>query len=57
MVLRPLKRAIQKYIEDTLAEEIISSQISEGDKIIMDLNSKTKELQIKIEKAEKPTKS
>ncbi|MCL4138068.1 UNVERIFIED_CONTAM: hypothetical protein GTU68_023228 [Idotea baltica] len=54
---RPLKRAIQKYIEDTLAEEIIASQISEGDKIIMDLDNKTKELKIKIEKAEKPAKS
>ena len=54
---RPLKRAIQKYIEDTLAEEIIASQISEGDKITMDLDSKTKALKIKIEKAEKPTKS
>mgnify|MGYP000126399217 CR=1 FL=1 len=31
---RPLKRAIQKYVEDTLAEEIIASQISEGDKIL-----------------------
>ncbi|MCL4154875.1 UNVERIFIED_CONTAM: hypothetical protein GTU68_048282 [Idotea baltica] len=50
---RPLKRAIQKYIEDTLAEEIITSQIAEGDKIIMDLDSKTQELKIKIEKAKK----
>ncbi len=54
---RPLKRAIQKYIEDTLAEEIINSKISEGDKIIMDLDSKSNELKIKIEKSEKPTKS
>src|SRR5699024_10859449 len=30
---RPLNRAIQKYIEDALAEEIISSKISEGDTI------------------------
>ena len=54
---RPLKRAIQKYIEDTLAEEIITSKISEGDKIIMDLDNKTQELKIKIEKAEKPAES
>ncbi|MDT0557587.1 ATP-dependent Clp protease ATP-binding subunit [Ichthyenterobacterium sp. W332] len=52
---RPLKRAIQKYIEDALAEEIINSQISEGDKISMDYDSKTEELNIKIEKSEKPT--
>ena len=33
---RPLKRAIQKYVEDTLAEEIINSQLVEGDKIIIE---------------------
>ncbi|RZV61278.1 MAG: ATP-dependent Clp protease ATP-binding subunit, partial [Flavobacteriaceae bacterium] len=53
---RPLKRAIQKYIEDTLAEEIINSQINEGDKIYMDLDKKKDELFIKIEKAAKPAK-
>mgnify|MGYP001225803365 FL=1 len=35
---RPLKRAIQKYIEDPLAEEIIKSSFKEGEKISMDLN-------------------
>ena len=54
---RPLKRAIQKYIEDTLAEEIINSKIQEGDKIVMDLDSKTNELTINIEKSEKHTES
>ena len=51
---RPLKRAIQKYIEDALAEEIINSQIEEGDTIFMDLDKKTDELTINVEKAEKP---
>lgn len=54
---RPLKRAIQKYIEDALAEEIINSQINEGDKISMDYDAKAEELKIKIEKSEKPTES
>ena len=54
---RPLKRAIQKYVEDTLAEEIITSKISEGDKITMDLNKESQELFIKIEKPEEQTKS
>ena len=54
---RPLKRAIQKYIEDALAEEIINSQIQEGDKIVMDLDAKAKELTITIEKSEKHTES
>ena len=30
---RPLKRAIQKYIEDLLAEEIVNSNIKEGDNL------------------------
>ena len=34
---RPLKRAIQKYIEDLLAEEIVNNRITEGDQIILDL--------------------
>ena len=54
---RPLKRAIQKYIEDALAEEIITSQVHEGDKIIMDLDKKEGKLKIKIEKAEKSAES
>lgn len=36
---RPLKRAIQKYIEDPLAEEIIKSNFKDGEKITMDLNT------------------
>ena len=45
---RPLKRAIQKYIEDALAEEIINTKLKEGDSIKMDLNKKTNEIVIKI---------
>jgi ATP-dependent Clp protease ATP-binding subunit ClpC len=49
---RPLKRAIQKYIEDALAEEIVTSNLNEGDSIFMDLDKdKDKdELTIKISK-------
>ncbi|WP_040279759.1 ATP-dependent Clp protease ATP-binding subunit [Psychroserpens damuponensis] len=54
---RPLKRAIQKYIEDALAEEIINSQLQEGDTIHMDLDSKSNELTIKIVKSETKTES
>ncbi|MER3374819.1 MAG: ATP-dependent Clp protease ATP-binding subunit [Allomuricauda sp.] len=50
---RPLKRAIQKYIEDALAEEIVNSKIDEGDSIFMDLDEKKEELTIKIKKIEK----
>ncbi len=54
---RPLKSAIQKYIEDALAEEIITSHVQEGDSINIDLDEKSQELKIKIDKAEKPAKS
>ncbi len=30
---RPLKRTIQKYIENVLAEEILSGKFKEGDKV------------------------
>ena len=50
---RPLKRAIQKYIEDALAEEIVNSKLEEGDSIFMDLDEKKDELTIKIKKPKK----
>jgi ATP-dependent Clp protease ATP-binding subunit ClpC len=54
---RPLKRAIQKYIEDPLAEEIIKSNLQEGDKINIHLEEGATELKIDIEKGKKPKKS
>jgi len=54
---RPLKRAIQKYIEDALAEEIVNSKLEEGDTIYMDLDDAKEELTIKINKAEKSSKT
>jgi ATP-dependent Clp protease ATP-binding subunit ClpC len=53
---RPLKRAIQKYVEDVLAEEIITSKIGIGDEIFMDFEEGNTELSVKILKAEEPTK-
>ncbi len=49
---RPLKRAIQKYVEDALAEEIISSKIASGDEIFMDLVDGAEELTVTINKTE-----
>ena len=37
-VARPLKRAIQKYLEDPLAELIINSELTEGDTIRVDFD-------------------
>jgi ATP-dependent Clp protease ATP-binding subunit ClpC len=47
---RPLKRAIQKYFEDPLSEEIISAQIKEGDAIKVSLNKDKSALEMKITK-------
>lgn len=41
---RPLKRAIQKYLEDPMAEEIIKSGLSEGDEIEVDYNKEKDEI-------------
>jgi ATP-dependent Clp protease ATP-binding subunit ClpC len=54
---RPLNRAIQKYVEDALAEEIINSKVQEGDTITMDLDEKANELKIKIKKGKKEAAS
>jgi ATP-dependent Clp protease ATP-binding subunit ClpC len=54
---RPLKRAIQKFIEDPLAEEIIRATLQEGDKIKIDIIDSQEELAIKIEKGKSKSKS
>ena len=54
---RPLKRAIQKYIEDALAEEIITSKLEEGDHIFIDLEDEKEDLVINIKKPEKSPES
>lgn len=53
---RPLKRAIQKYIEDPLAEEIINSSLKEGDTIYLDLEDGKEELSVVIKKPEETKK-
>jgi ATP-dependent Clp protease ATP-binding subunit ClpC len=47
---RPLKRAIQKYIEDQLAEHIIKTSLKEGDVISVGHDSKKDEIKITIKK-------
>lgn len=47
---RPLKRAIQKYVEDVLAEQIILSQMAQGDAIALDWLEGDAELSVRIEK-------
>lgn len=50
---RPLNRAIQKYLEDALAEEILKGELSEGDVILADYSGEGDELEIKVNKKEK----
>ncbi len=53
---RPLKRAIQKYVEDPLAEEIIKTKIREGDLISVNYTKDQEELDIKIVQIEQEVK-
>ena len=48
---RPLARALQKLVEDPLAEKIIGKEIAEGDAIEITLNEK--ELEFKVTKPKK----
>jgi ATP-dependent Clp protease ATP-binding subunit ClpC len=41
---RPLKRAIQKYVEDLLAEEIVKEKLKTGDEIKIDWDGKSENL-------------
>ncbi|WP_410220526.1 ATP-dependent Clp protease ATP-binding subunit [Pedobacter sp.] len=41
---RPLKRAIQKYLEDPIAEEILKGEIHEGDTLEVDFNKEKEEI-------------
>ncbi|WP_423127642.1 ATP-dependent Clp protease ATP-binding subunit [Gaoshiqia sp. Z1-71] len=45
---RPLKRAIQKYLEDEMAEVIIRASISEGDTVSVGFDKKNEKIKIRI---------
>ena len=49
---RPLNRAIQKYIEDLLAEQVVSNKIKEGDDILLDYIKGSETLSITLNKKE-----
>ncbi|MEB2783676.1 ATP-dependent Clp protease ATP-binding subunit [Algoriphagus persicinus] len=50
---RPLNRAIQKYLEDAIAEEILKGDLSDGDVITADYLGEGTELTIAVKKKEK----
>ncbi|MCS7031281.1 MAG: ATP-dependent Clp protease ATP-binding subunit [Gloeomargarita sp. SKYG116] len=49
---RPLRRAIMRLLEDSLAEEILSGRIKSGDTAIVDVDPETKQVKVLCE----PTK-
>jgi len=49
---RPLKRAIQKYLEDPIAEEILKGELSEGDTMEIGFDTETSEIKIVARKGE-----
>ncbi|MEX8548522.1 MAG: ATP-dependent Clp protease ATP-binding subunit [Mucilaginibacter sp.] len=49
---RPLKRAIQKYLEDPIAEEILKGELAEGTLMEVDFDTETKQITINAKAAE-----
>jgi len=54
---RPLKRAIQKYLEDPMAETIIKSTMVEGDTMLVDFDKENEEVTVSIQKKKALPKS
>ncbi len=50
---RPLHRAIQKYLEDPLAEEILNMSIKEGDVLIADLDKENSKIKFSLKEKTK----
>ena len=53
---RPLHRSIQKYLEDPLAEEILSMSIKNGDILVADLDKEAQKIRFSLKEAS-PKKS
>jgi len=54
---RPLKRAIQRYVEDVLTEEIIANNPEKGSKLILDFNKEEDKMIVQIKKPSKKKKT
>jgi ATP-dependent Clp protease ATP-binding subunit ClpC len=54
---RPLHRAIQKYLEDPLAEEILSLHVKAGDILLADLDKENHKLTFSFKKVEEKSKA
>jgi len=49
---RPLHRAIQKYLEDPLAEEILNMSVKDGDILVADLDKENSKITFELKKKE-----
>jgi ATP-dependent Clp protease ATP-binding subunit ClpC len=54
---RPLKRAIQRYVEDVLTEEIITNNPEKGSKLLLDYNKEDDKMFVTIKKNTKKKKT
>ena len=52
---RPLNRAIQKYVEDLIAENVVTNTIKEGDHLFLDFDQKDDKLSLKVASKEEST--
>jgi ATP-dependent Clp protease ATP-binding subunit ClpC len=52
---RPLHRAIQKYLEDPLAEEILAMQVKQGDVLLADLDKENQKIHFTLKRDMTPT--
>ena len=50
---RPLKRAIQRFLEDALSEKILMAEFTPGDEIEVDIDSSGEGLALRAEPATK----
>ena len=53
---RPLHRAIQKYLEDPLAEEILNMNIKNGDIMVAELDESAEKIKFSLKEEEKGKK-
>jgi len=54
---RPLHRAIQKYLEDPLAEEILSLHIKQGDTLLADLDKENSKIRFTLKTAKEKSEA
>jgi|GluameStandDraft_1065615.scaffolds.fasta_scaffold01328_15 ATP-dependent Clp protease ATP-binding subunit ClpC len=54
---RPLKRALQKYLEDPLAELIINAEVNAGDKILVEYDKESDKIITRADAQTKPVEA